>query len=158
MWTKLNKKIYTYTFPWQLSKLISWWRPCDMVRTVRRTCVKIVLSISWCKELTACRCWLLKWTTHWLLNENYYSGFLFLCLLLLRFYLLVVSPLFSFQSMQHISGHAGLSHKRECLFKAQQETWITISLHSGSWEKLSSNHEEVKISPKYKTCKHTGWL
>lgn len=101
-------------------------------------------------------CWLLKWTTHWLLNENYYSGFLFLCLLLLRFYLLVVSPLFSFQSMQHISGHAGLSHKRECLFKAQQETWITISLHSGSWEKLSSNHEEVKISPKYKTCKLTG--
>lgn len=48
----------------------------------------------------------------------------FLFLLSLRFHLLVVFPLFSFESMQHISGHAGLSHKRECLFKAQQETWI----------------------------------
>lgn len=35
---------------------------------------------------------------------------------------LLVCSLFTIHSMQHISGHAGLSHKRECLFKAQLET------------------------------------
>lgn len=95
-------------------------------------------------------------TIYCLLNEYHYAG-LFLCLLSWFLCLGCFSPLFIFQSMQHISGHAGLSHERECLFKAQQETRInnynqfTFRLMG---KKLKPHHEDIKISPKYKTCKH----
>lgn len=104
-------------------------------------------------------CWLTKWTTHCLLNENHYSGlFLFLLLLQYVFYLLDVFPLFSFQSMQHISGHAGLSHERESFFKAQQETWITnYNLFTFSFMRRKkthlSFHEEMKLRNTQTDCK-----
>lgn len=76
----------------------------------------------WWNDFTAC---LTIWHNEQLSCEgkNPNSG-LFLCLLLLYFYLMVSLP-FTFHFMQHISGHAGLSHKKKCLFKAQQGTWRT---------------------------------
>lgn len=67
----------------------------------------------------------------------------------------LVSSLFTFHSMQHISGHAGLSHEKGVFvqgtardMKNEQQS-VYIQFHG---TKRSSHHEEnKKIFPEYKT-------